>query len=59
MCHETNYSSYETVRFCDIIVMKLDTLMEFNEKSLFYFTKYVLGDQICYKYKNKKFEKNA
>ena len=45
MCHETNSSSYETVRFCDILVMKLDTLMEFNEKSLFYFIKYVLGDQ--------------
>ena len=35
----------ETVRFCDILVTKLDTLMEFNEKSLFYLIKYVLGHQ--------------
>ena len=43
--HETNSSSHETIRFHDISVTKLDTLMKFNEKSLFYFIKYVLRDQ--------------
>ena len=40
-----NSSSHETVLCRDIPVTKLEPLMEFNEKPLFFFIKYVVGDQ--------------